>query len=136
MSNSPFPRIAGVVTSLPKKFCLKGEDNMTKKERLTYWKQVVDEQTLSGLSVSSFCLHHNLKASQFYRWRRKFKSQNAPGSSDGFIELIPSLKDSSSGIRIRLFHELCIEVERGFDPVTLRAVIHALYSGSEQTCSH
>ena len=137
MSNPPFPRIGSVLTSLPKKFCLEGEDTMTKEERRTYWKVLVDEQAQSGLTAPSFCREHNLKLSQFYRWRRKFKAtENAPGSSDGFIELIPSLKDSSSGIRIRLFHELCVEVERGFDPVTLRAVIHTLCSGSEQMCTH
>jgi hypothetical protein len=108
---------------------------MTKEERRTYWKSLVDEQRQSGSSASNFCREHNLKVSQFWRWRRKFKSQIPVGSPDGFIELIPSPKDSGSGIRIRLFNELLIEVERGFDPVTLRSVIHTLCSGSEQPCS-
>jgi hypothetical protein len=105
---------------------------MTKQERRTYWKRLVDEQRQSGFAATIFCRENNLKLSQFYRWRRKFRTQSPTRSWDGFIELIPSVKDSSSGIRIRLFHDLFIEVERGFDPVTLRAVIHTLCSsGSE-----
>jgi hypothetical protein len=99
---------------------------MTKEEHRTYWKQVVDEQIQSGLPASSFCRKHNLKVSQFYRWSRKFKNHTPIRPSDGFIELIPSSKDAESGIRIRLFGDLSIEVQRNFDPITLRAVIHAL----------
>lgn len=108
---------------------------MTKEERRTYWKKHVDAQVQSGLIASAFCIENDLKLSQFYRWRRKFQKQHPSRSSDEFIELIPSPQDSGSGIRIRIFHELCIEVERGFDPITLRSVVHALCSGGGQLCS-
>ena len=99
---------------------------MTNEERRTYWETLVDEQIQSGLSASEFCIQRDLKLAQFYRWRRRFTQPPPVGSSDGFIQLIPSLKNSKSGIRIRLVNDISIEVERDFDPVTLRAVIHAL----------
>jgi hypothetical protein len=103
---------------------------MTKEERRTYWKQIVDEQIVSGLSASIFCQEHNLKVSQFYRWRRKFQDLTPVRSSNGFIQLIPTTKGSGSGsgIRIRLFDDLCIEIDRGFDPFTLRAAVETLYT--------
>jgi hypothetical protein len=108
---------------------------MTKEERRTYWKTLVDEQIQSGISAPSFCKEHHLKVSQFYWWRRRFQKQSSVVPSDGFIELIPSSKDSRSGIRIRLFNELCIEVDRGFDPFTLRAAVETLYSRANKSCS-
>lgn len=92
---------------------------MTKEERRTYWKQIVDEQIASGLSAPVFCQEHNLKISQFYRGRRKFQNLRPVSSSNGFIKLIPSIKGSGSGIRIRISNELFIEIDRGFDPLTL-----------------
>lgn len=100
---------------------------MTKEERRAYWKQIVDEQIASGLSASVFCQEHNLKVSQFYRWRRKFQNLSPVRSFNGFIRLIPTTKGSGSGIRIRLFDDLLIEVDRGFDPFTLRAAVETLY---------
>lgn len=106
----------------------KGEDNMTREEHRTYWKTLVDEQAQSGLPASIFCREHNLKVSQLYRWRRKFQNLTPVRSSNGFIQLIPTMKGSGSGIRVRLFDDLCIEVDRGFDPFTLRAAVETLYS--------
>jgi hypothetical protein len=100
---------------------------MTKEQRRTYWKQIVDEQIASGLSASVFCQEHDLKVSQFYGWRRKFQNLSPVKSSNEFIQLIPSIKGSGSGIRIRIFDDLFIEIDRGFDPVTLRAAVETLY---------
>ena len=100
---------------------------MSKEEHRAYWKQIVDEQIASGLSAPVFCQEHNLKISQFYRWRRKFQNLSPVRSSKEFIQLIPSTRDSGSGIRIRIFNDLVIEIDRGFDPVTLRAAVETLY---------
>ena len=100
---------------------------MTREEHRIYWKTLVDEQAQSRLPASIFCREHNLKVSQFYRWRRKFQNLTPVRSSNGFIQLIPTMKGSRSGIRIRLFDDLCIEVDRGFDPFTLRAAVETLY---------
>jgi hypothetical protein len=109
---------------------------MTKEERHTYWKNLVDEQAQSGLNAPAFCSEHNLKLAQFYRWRRRFKNYSAKRSPNGFMELVRSSKNSCSGIRIRLPHDLSIEVERGFDPVTLQDVIHVLKNWAIEPCSH
>lgn len=99
---------------------------MTKEERHTYWKRLVDEQTASGSIASVFCREHNLKISQFCRWRRKFQNTGHDKSSNGFIQLIPETRSSCSGISIRISDDLLIELDRDFDPVTLRTTVKAL----------
>ncbi len=103
---------------------------MTREENRIYWKTVVEEQGQSGLPASVFCREHNLKVSQFYRWSGKFQNLTPVRSSNGFIQLIPTTSKGSgwSGIRIRLFDDLSIEVDRGFDPFTLRSAVETLYS--------
>lgn len=100
---------------------------MRKEERRTYWKQIVDEQAASGLEGSVFCRKHNIKIPQFYRWRSKFQNMNQEGSTASFIQLIPNESKPESGIRIRVFENVFIEIDRGFDPVTLCAAVETLH---------
>ena len=100
---------------------------MTNEERTAYWQAVVTKHSESGLSTAAFCREQHIKISQFYRWRRKFRNNDDQGqASTGFLELVPCKKQNGSGIRIRLGQGLCIEVEMGFDPLTLRRAIGAL----------
>jgi hypothetical protein len=103
---------------------------MTREERTTYWKKLVDQQTDSGLTGGAFCREQNINPQRFYHWRRRFK-ENEPGAmSSGFFELVPcSPQSRGSGIYIHLSHELHIEIDRGFDPFTLRTVIETIGAG-------
>ena len=93
---------------------------MTREEQRVYWKQIVDEQTASGSEASVFCRERNIKISQFYRWRKKFQNTGDEALTSRFIHLIPGdNKPSESRIRIRVFNDLIIEIDRGFDPLTL-----------------
>jgi hypothetical protein len=99
---------------------------MTKEEQRAYWKEVVDEQAASGLEATVFCRRRHIKIPQFYRWRSKFQNINREGSTSSFIQLIPNESKSESGIRIRLFENVFIEIDRGFDPVTLKTAVETL----------
>jgi hypothetical protein len=100
---------------------------MRKEQRLTYWQGLVQEQARSGIKAAAFCRHHEINLQRFYSWRQRFKAEsdanNVPGA---FLELVPSSKIRESGIRIRLSEKLSIELDRGFDPRTLRNAIDAL----------
>ena len=109
---------------------------MTHEERTAHWRAVVEKHAESGLNAAAFCREQQLKVSQFYRWHGKFQNNNFgdPGRvSNGFLELAPCKKENGSGIRIKLRDGVCIEVERGFDPVTLRQAIETL-SATVQPC--
>ena len=110
---------------------------MTRKERAAYWRGLVAEQADSGLSAPAFCQEHQINLPQFYRWRRRFRTKQPTSASAGFVELVACSQHGNypgSGIRICLSDGLSIEVERGFDPVTLRAVIEAISGGGLQPC--
>lgn len=100
---------------------------MTNEQRTTHWRTVVEKHAASGLSAVEFCREQRIKVSQFYRWHRKFRNSDDPArGSTGFLELVPCGKPNGSGIRIRYPSGLCIEVEHGFDPLTLRRTIETL----------
>ena len=98
---------------------------MTPAERRTHWSSIIENQATSGVSIAAYCRDAKIKPSYFYTWRCRLKEQQP--HSGGFLELIPGrLTDAASGIRIRIGAKLSIEVERGFDPFTLRAVVETL----------
>ena len=102
---------------------------MRSRRPRSYWRRLVAKQGESGLKAAAFCREHKINLHQFYRWRRRFRNEQPKSVSDGFVELVPCLTEPESGIRIRLGDTVSIEVERGFDPVTLRAVIEAISGG-------
>lgn len=99
---------------------------MTKEEQHTYWREVVEEQATSGLEASVFCRKRNIKIPQFYRWRKKFHDISDESSESRFIQLMPGDNNPESGIRIRVLENVLIEIDIGFDPVTLRTAVEAL----------
>ena len=103
---------------------------MSRDEIRAYWRGRVDEQTQSGMTAVAFCREHHLKVAQFYRWRRRFRYHERDNDkSEGFLQLIPSSKQlaQDSGIRLHFSPGLYIELQRGFDPDTLRAAIDVLH---------
>lgn len=100
---------------------------MTKEDRATYWQKLVQEQVESGVSAAAFCKNHHINPQRFYFWRRRFKDEsNGTKGTGAFLELVPSSKIQGSGIRIRLDERVSIDLERHFDPLTLRSAIDAL----------
>lgn len=97
------------------------------------WKERIGDWQESGLSQSEYCRRHNLKFHQFVYWRRKYAP--APVSTDQteIVELPFGLRAASglstearSSIRLALGNGYRIEVERDFDPIALRQLIHLL----------
>jgi hypothetical protein len=102
---------------------------MTPAERRTHWRSIIENQATSGVSIAVYCRAAGIKACLFYAWRRRFKEpgQQQSTHTGGFLQLIPGkLADTASGINVRLGVKLSIEVERGFDPFTLRTVVETL----------
>jgi hypothetical protein len=96
---------------------------MTKEARVNYWRALVEKQAESGMSAAAFCKQQGINPQRLYFWRRRFHS-DSPGA--GFIRLVPTSKTPFSGIRIVLDHGVSVELDRGFDPLTLRETIDAL----------
>ncbi len=96
---------------------------MRVKERRDYWRTLVEKHAESGMSGAAFCKEEQINSQLFYTWRRRFRHDSSTGE---FIRLLPASKTARSGIRINLDHGISLEVERGFDALTLREIIDAL----------
>jgi hypothetical protein len=105
---------------------------MTKEDRITHWRAIIEKQAASGKSAALFCRDHNIKIHQFHWWRGRFRKENTEGKETGFLELVPCSRSQHSGIRICLSDGLLIEVEQGFDPTTLRGVIETICGGERK----
>ena len=108
---------------------------MTKEEKVKHWRGVIAKHFASGLSAAAFCREHDLNIHQFRWWQRRFKKENSQGKGAGFLQLVPFSKTQHAGIRIHLNNGVFIEVEQGFDPLTLRGVIEAICGGESTQCS-
>ena len=108
---------------------------MTREERVTHWRGVIAKHFASGLSAAAFCREHDHSIHQFRWWQRRFKKENSQCKESGFLQLVPFSKSQHSGIRIQLNNGVFIEVEQGFDPMTLRGVIEAICGGERTQCS-
>jgi transposase-like protein len=108
---------------------------MTKEEKITHWRAVIQKHATSGLSAAAFCREHDLGIHQFRWWQRRFRNENSPGKESGFFQLVPFSKSQHSGVRIRLHNGVLIEIEKGFDPMTLRGVIEAICERDASPCS-
>jgi len=107
----------------------------TKQERSAYWQSLVGKQMESGLTAAAFCREHQINQDRFYHWRRRLQNEESgKGHLGAFMELVPYEKTSSAGVHIRLGNGLTIEVDRGFDSITLRAAIQAVCQEHTRSC--
>lgn len=98
---------------------------MSREERQKYWRQLVEKHAESGMSAAAFCKEQKINPQRFYAWRGRFRGDSP---STEFIRLLPTSKGAPSGVRIVLDDGMGIELDRGFDPDTLREIIDALWA--------
>src|SRR3989304_7051667 len=101
-----------------------GGDIMGREERRDYWRALVEKHVESGMSAVAFCKEQKIHPQRFYSWRKRFNRDNTHKA--GFVRLVPTSETGRSGIRIHLDHGISVEVDKGFDPITLRETIDAL----------
>ena len=98
-------------------------------EKRRFWEQQIQQWKDSGLTQIEFCHLHNLKTHQLTYWKKRFNRTQAPVS---LIELqLGSAVQShtcSQGCPLRLIldEQYRIDIDRGFDPVTLQQLILTL----------
>ena len=110
---------------------------MTREERTSQWRELIEQQGSSGLSGAAFCRKQGINLSRFYHWRRRLKQDNL----GGFLELkaeAPSLRPGviSAGILIHLNAAVSIELAPDFDSSTLQKALHVLseWYATRQPC--
>jgi transposase-like protein len=108
-----------------------------KKESL--WRDRLNRQSRSGLSVRAFCERDNLKEAAFYFWRREIRHRDAQAAaghstSPAFVELVPApapapvtvAGSAASAIELLLPLDRRLLIRNGFDVSLLRRVLAVL----------
>ena len=100
------------------------QEPLAQKRR--YWKKHVEAWRASGIAQAQYCRRHNLKVHCLVYWRKKFARKNQDPVS--FVQLkLPQDFQVSRPAAISVSIGGCrIEIQRGFDPDTLRQLIHTL----------
>ncbi|WP_169981158.1 IS66 family insertion sequence element accessory protein TnpA [Tautonia rosea] len=123
----------------------RGKPRDPHKER--FWRETIEEQQRSGLSIAAYCQHHDLKAWTFRWWQHELRRRDRQGVqrsmtkrsgpstdlvlSSAFlpVQVVPDDSGSSQDptpIEIVLADRSTVRVGRGFDPTTLDAVLTVL----------
>ena len=100
------------------------------------WREIIERQQASGLSVAAFCRDNGVVASSFFAWKRRLAASptvtSAASPADaipGFVEAtvagLPSSAErhSAASIQVRLRGGRRLLVRRGFDPQLLAEVV-------------
>ena len=101
-------------------------DNTRDPSRELRWRRWLRQQQRSGLSVRQFCYQNQLGTKTFYNWRRRLQK---PDHTARFlpVQVVPEPpKQNAATIDIVLGGGRCLRVAPGFDPHTLRQLLHLL----------
>jgi hypothetical protein len=109
-------------------------------ETETRWREILERQAGSGLSVRSFCAAEGIREPSFYAWRKRLRTQKANGArtvrkeargekacGDNAHLFVP-LKLVDAATTLEIVHPLGyrIHVTGDVNPVALRRVIETL----------
>ena len=90
------------------------------------WKKHVEAWRASGLPQAQYCRQHNLKVHCLVYWRKRFARKNQDPVSFVQLKLPRELRQPGpSAIRVAV-GGYRIEIQRGFDPDTLKQLIATL----------
>lgn len=99
------------------------------------WRELIEDQNGSGLTVVAFCKERGVPASSFHYWKRELKRRDAERTTDVIrprkrVELsdfvpVHVMAEARDGIEIDLAG-VVVRVRRGFDEEALARVIHVL----------
>jgi hypothetical protein len=94
------------------------------------WRQIIDGQRASGLTVAAYCRDRGIKDSAFYAWKRRLHqpAKLKRPSKPAFVEVTPPSIQKAGTIEVCLRGERRLLVRRGFDRDLLIELVRALES--------
>ena len=106
-------------------------------ERESYWRQAVERQTRSGISIAAFCEAEGVSTASFYAWRRRLRDIRSQRRHEGDQRprLVPltvsppplqQITPALPRVEIVLPGGVRLCIPDGMAPQTLRDVLAAL----------
>jgi transposase-like protein len=102
--------------------------NKSQRPGAEEWRQIIDGQRPSGMTVAAYCRDRGIKDNAFYAWKRRLRSPAKPNrlSAPAFVEVTPPRAETASTIEICLRGERRLLVRLGFDPDLLTDLVRTL----------
>lgn len=109
-----------------------------REARELHWRNILQQQAESGLSIAKFCRQESISAPSFYLWRRKLKERETEGCSKKHpvsaktisgTHLLPVRIESSGppeSVRVLLPQGMAIDAPSRIDPNALADLIRVL----------
>jgi hypothetical protein len=96
-----------------------------------FWRQHIQSWKRSGLKQAAYCRRHDLKLHCFIYWRKRHRRPDPSPISLVQVQLPPAptealAPDRPSPLRLVISSSHCVEIQRDFDPVALRQLLHVL----------
>jgi hypothetical protein len=104
--------------------------NRSQRPGAEEWRQIIDGQRPSGLTVVAYCRDRGITQGSFYTWKRRLRSPATPNRSPkpAFVEVTPSRAGTVGTIEVCLRGERHLLARRGFDRELLIELIRTLES--------
>jgi hypothetical protein len=97
-------------------------------ELRTFWRCHLEQWQHSGLTQIEYCRQQDVSRDRFSYWKKRLLPAQAPGptplAGPGFLRV--QVASGGARVAVVLDGRLRVEVQPGFDPATLRAVVQAL----------
>jgi len=92
------------------------------------WRQIIDGQQPSGLTVAAYCRDRGITDGAFYAWKRRLRSPAKPKRlpKPAFVEVSPPRAETAGTVEVSLRGERRLLVRRGFDHDLLMDLVRIL----------
>lgn len=100
------------------------------------WRELVSAQQASGQSIAAYCRAHDVRAWEFYEWKKRLRQSDTPSfvavsvKAEEEKAAVCSPPPPHSAIELRHSRGWSLKIEPGFDAVHLRRLLSVLESGS------
>ena len=75
-------------------------------QREQFWRETIERQSASGLSVREFCRREQLAETSFFAWRRTIRQRDGEVESSGQPAFVPAVVTSTSSADTSIVLEL------------------------------
>jgi hypothetical protein len=99
-----------------------------------HWRQIIEQQKRSGLSVARFCRDHQVGASSLFAWKRRLAREAEAVAAPAFVAVTSAavcdggvaMNASDGAIELHLGDGRHLLLRPGFDVATLAAALAVL----------
>lgn len=100
------------------------------------WRELISAQEASGQSIAAYCRAHDVRAWQFYEWKKRLQQRETASfvavsvRAEEESSALPEPVLRCSAIELRHSRGWSLKIEPGFDADHLRRLLSVVESGS------